>query len=206
MSQFAELLKSLQDAATEQNTGSATDDKTIAAAAADSGVTPNENPEDADDDESAGDGDVDDKVVAKSLTATGADGEELEVVDATEILKSLQVGQAEIGEALVKTLTTVTGLVKSQGETIKSLRAEVSAIAGQGRGRKTVVTVAEKPDAGTLAKSSAASETKITPQEVMAKCLAAQKAGALTSLDVARAEIGINNGVGVPADILSRLK
>lgn len=203
MSDFAELLKSLDAVAAEQNNDAAPggdDDNTIAAAAADSGVSTG-NPED----DEAGAGD-DAKPVAKSMTATGADGETVEVVDATEMLKSLQAGQAELGETLTKALTSLAGIAKAQGETIKSLRAEVKELAGQGRGRKAVLAITEKPDA-TMAKGNLEQKPAgLKPQEVMAKCLAAQRAGTMTGLDVARAEIAINNGVAIPADVMARIQ
>jgi hypothetical protein len=202
--QFAELLKSLSAVADEQDNGPAAgnDDETIAAAAADSGVSADANPEDDADDA----GEADAAPVAKSLVATGADGEELEVVDATEILKSLEAKQTEHGDVLAKALGTMTSIAQKQGELIKSLQAEVKALAAQGRGRKTLVTVSERPDTGAMAKSQAAAQPTVTPQQIMAKCLTAQKAGTMTSLDVARAEVAINNGVAVPADILSRIQ
>jgi len=200
MSQFEELLKSLQATADEQDTtADNADDETIAAAAADSGVAVDGNPEG-----DAGDGDADDKPVAKSMTAQGADGQEVEVVDATEMLKSLQSGLQEQGSVLAKALGTMTAALQKQGEVIKSLRSEVKVLAGQGRGRKAVVTVSEKPDT-TMTKSTPASEG-MKPQEFLAKCLDAQKAGKLTALDVARAETAINHGVPVAADIIRNVQ
>lgn len=205
MSQFDELLKSLQATAEEQTDGPAdnADDETIAAAAADSGVSADGNPEgDVDG------GDADDKnPMAKSMTAQGADGEEIEVVDATEMLKSLQSDLTEQGGVLAKALETMTSVAQKQGALIKSLQTEVRALAGQGRGRKAVISVSEKPMPGeTMAKSHQDDAPKLTREQFMAKCLDAQKAHKITGLDVSRAEIAINNGVPVPADIVSRVQ
>jgi hypothetical protein len=204
MNNFAELLKSLQATADEQGPAAdeGGDDETIAAAAADSGVAADGNPEgDADaDDAASADGKP---AMAKSMTATGADGEEVEVVDATEMLKSLQDGLNAQGDVLAKALSTMTTAMQKQGEVIKSLHAKVEALSSQGRGRKTVVSVVERPaPAGTMAKSTEA-DAGVTSQEFMAKCLSAQAAGKLTAFDVSRAEVAINNGVAVPADIVS---
>lgn len=200
MSDFNELLKSLEAAADEQEKGAAAggkDDETIEAAAADSGVT-------ADDGNPEGDADGGEGEMTKSMTATGKDGTEVEVVDATEMLKSLEAGQAELGDVLAKSMGAMTKALNAQGTLIKSLQAEIKELKGQGRGRKTVVTVAEKPD---MTKSLQADKPQgLKPQEVMTKCLAAQKTGALTGLDVARAEIALNNGVAVPADVLARIQ
>lgn len=205
MSQFDELLKSLQATAEEQTDGPAdnADDETIAAAAADSGVSADGNPEG---DVDGGDAD-DKKPMAKSMTAQGADGEEIEVVDATDMLKSLQSGLAEQGGVLAKAVEIMTGVAQKQGALIKSLQAEVRALAGQGRGRKAVISVSEKPMPGeTMAKSHQDEAPKLTREQFMAKCLDAQKAHKITGLDVSRAEIAINNGVPVPADIVSRVQ
>ena len=203
MSQFAELLKALNDVADEQDDGTGTAsgdaaDKTVAAAAANSGELNRDDDDDDDDDDSP--------VVAKSFVLQDSDGNEHEAVDATELLKSLIDRQDTAEGVLAKALSSVTGLVKSQGEMIKSLNAKVNELSSQGRGRKTVLSVMDKPDAATIAKSTSAHAAPMSPKEIMAKCLEAQKSGALTGMDVARAEISINNGVALPADIVSRLK
>lgn len=200
MSQFDELLKSLSDAADEQTAvaDKGADDEVIASAAVDSGVDAGVNPEDE-----GGDGEGDGKPVAKSMTAQDADGEEIEVVDATELLKSLGARQDEHGGVLAKALETFTAIAKSQTEMIKSLRAEVKTLAGQGRGRKTVVSVAEKPDPTPQVQQAAPS---IKREEFLAKCLDAQRAGKLSGHDVTRAETAINNGIPVPAEIVARIQ
>lgn len=208
MSQFDELLKSLQDVADEQDengTGTAAGDETddvVAAAAADSGVAaPGAGAGDDDDEADAGGAPM-----AKSFVLQDSEGNEQEAIDATELLKSLMDRQGSVEQTLAKALGSVTGLVKKQGDMIKSLNAKIDDLSSQGRGRKTVLSVVDKPDAATMAKSHAAGAAPMSPGEIMAKCLAGQKSGALTGMDVARAEISINNGVPLPADIVSRLK
>lgn len=208
MSQFDELLKSLQAVDQEQKEaasesaapGEGKDDETIQAAADEAGAG-----DDVEDD--IADDAADEKPVAKSMKVVDEDGAESEAIDATEILKSLSARQEQHETALTKALETVVSIAKSQGEVIKSLKADVAKLASAGRGRKTVISVAEKPGADTVAKSVAAEKPAgIKPQELMAKCLSAQKTGALTGLDVARAEVAINNGVAIPADILTRIQ
>ena len=78
-------------------------------------------------------------------------------------------------------------------------------LAGEGRGRKTVVSVSEKPVAGaTMAKSQGAADG-LSANEFMAKALAAQASGRLTGLDVARAESALNKGLPVPQDVVNRV-
>lgn len=148
--------------------------------------------------------------MTKSFVLKLEDGTEVEAQDGTEMVKALtaRVEAAEAGLAaegpLHKALETAVGMLKSQGEMIKSLQAKVTELAGAGRGRKTVVTVAEKhaPGASTMAKSETPS---MSGKEFMAKALEAQKAGRLTALDVAIAEGHLNRGSAVPEAIVARV-
>lgn len=163
-----------------------------------------------DGDEGAGEGDGDgDEQMGKSFRFTLDDGQEVEAVDGTELVKSLIARFDSFGaesatkeEAMTKALGVAVDLIKSQGEAISSLQTEVKRLASEGRGRKTVVSVAEKPAAGTMAKSEPAG---ISGDEFMAKCLAAQAAGRITGLDVAKAEGFLLKGLAVPADIVKRV-
>lgn len=204
MSEFEKLLAELNATAEQSSTlakslpaDDGEDDKAIQAAAADGA--------DADDGaeaEEADDADEKDEPMAKSMTI---DGEEVQVLDGEEFLKSL----GELGsrltnheQMLLKALEATNGVVKQQNDLIKSLSDKVEQLAGQGRGRKTVLTVHEKKDPVTLAKSEPAA---ISGHEVLAKCLAAQTQGKLTGLDVSRVENHLNAGLAVPADVLAKL-
>lgn len=163
----------------------------------------------------AGDGDGD-ETMGKSFRFTLENGEEVEAVDGTEMVKSLIARFDAFGadavqkeESMTKALGVAVDLIKSQGDLIKSqgeaigsLQNEVKRLASEGRGRKTVVSVAEKPAAGTMAKSEPAG---VSGDEFMAKCLAAQAAGRITGLDVAKAEGFLLKGLAVPADIVKRV-
>lgn len=140
----------------------------------------------------------------KSFRFTTDDGNEHEGVDATEMLKSL-VGRMDSSEAMLgKALGQMIDLVKSQGSAITALNKEVSRLGSSGRGRKTVVSISEKPGPETMAKSDPADEG-IGAGEFMAKCMVAQGAGKLTGREVARAESYINRGLDVPADIKAKV-
>lgn len=181
------------------------DDKKIAEAAAGGGEAADEL------DGAAGSDDEGDKKgeepMGKSFSAV-IDGEEVQVLDATELIKSLSVQVERISaertvenEALTKALTVTHSLLKSQGEEIVFLKSRLEELGSTGRGRKTVVTIAEKT-ASTLAKSQPAG---IPAGELMAKCLAAQKSGRLSAFDVGRANIAIESGLAVPPDVVARL-
>lgn len=209
-----EMLKSL--AASD-----AADDDKVKAAAAEAGATlPQDSGEGGegdeggeDDEDSPNPADPDDEEdnnppMAKSFMYD-ADGEPVEIVDATEMLKALsaRVEQAETGtasalSAAVTLLKSQDAALRTQGELIKSLAAKVESIGSQGRGRAAVVSVAEKPSAGTLAKSE---PVGLNPGEFMAKALEAQRAGRLTGRDVSIAEGYLQKGMPVPAEIINRV-
>lgn len=142
--------------------------------------------------------------LGKSFTFKDADGVEREAIDGTDLLKSL-LGRVDAGEAkTAEVLTAAMGVIKQQGAMLKSLSETVGALAGQGRGRKAVVSIVEKPAgaAEALAKSHA-SEGGVSGEEFMAKALACQAAGKLSGRDVATAESYINMNQAPPAAIVS---
>lgn len=202
-SNFDELLKSLAQVAEGTDTlakaaPAAADDKTVAAAAADSGV---DAPTMDDDDDVEGDGDGQD--FGKSL---GADAEGNQMIDATELVKSLMARQDSTDGVLAKALTTMAGAMGKQNELIKSLQAEVRTLAGQGRGRKTLVTIADKPGvADVLAKSSGAEDGNITPGELLAKSNAAYTAKKISGTELNTIDACLRNGWPIDAGILQKV-
>lgn len=181
----------------------ASDDGQIAAAAAE-GEGDGEGDEDKDTDK-------DGEKLTKSLTVIGEDGEQSQAVDATDLLKSLmarvETGEVKTGEVLGAFM----GLVKQQGELIKSLAGEVRALGSQGRGRRSVLTVHDKPGATEdLTKSLAAGAAEgdgekpvgLNGQEFLAKALAAAKDGRIGYSDASLCETYINRGAQPPAEIV----
>lgn len=179
------------------------DDAEISAAAAD----PDNEDGDSDNDPPEQD---DDELMGKSLRLQTEDGERIEAIDGTELVKSLMgrleklegAGYAAIEESMTKALGVAVDLIKSQGEEIALLKSEVSRLANQGRGRKAALSVVEKPEATTMAKSEPAG---VASGEFMAKALAAQAAGKITGLQVSIAETALSKGLAVPADIVNRV-
>lgn len=199
MSKFQELLAQLnaeqeaQDTLAKALPQDSQDDETIQAAAEEGqGEGEGEG-----DDEGEGEGEGEgESSLTKSLTL--ADGEE--VIDATDLLKSLQGDIAEQGEVLAKALPQVLQLmqgqskmIQQQGELIKSMQTRIDQLAGQGRGRKTVVTVQEKLPAGetTLAKSQ---PEGITPQEFMLKANNAFDKGVITGTQLTTIDVAVREG------------
>lgn len=216
MSQYEKLLEELETMAKAMPGDEGADDDKIQAAAAAANPDADgdgENDVTGDDlspeglgDEGEGEGDGDDEeTMGKSFALKLEDGTELEAIDGTELVKSLMARVESNEGTIMKALGTAVDLLGKQGNMIKSLQDEVKKLAGEGRGRKTVVSVSEKPVAGaTMAKSQGAADG-LSANEFMAKALAAQASGRLTGLDVARAESALNKGLPVPQDVVNRV-
>lgn len=215
MSQYAKLLEELETMAKAMPGDDVADDDKIAAAAADGNADAdgdgandvNGEPVGSDDAGETGDDDstAGDDTLGKSFSMKLDDGTELEAIDGTELVKSLMARVESNEESVMKALGSAVELIGKQGAMIKSLHDKVSKLAGEGRGRKAVVSITEKPTAGTMAKSQSAADEGMSANEFMAKALAAQAAGRLTGLDVARAESALNKGLPIPQDVVNRV-
>ncbi len=205
---FDELLKSLAQVADGADTlakaaaaapADGEDDKTVATAAADSGVgAPDGNPEDEEENE-------DGEEFGKSL---GSDDDGSEMVDATDLVKSLMARQDSTDGVLAKAMTSMVGALSKQNNLIKSLQAEVGKLAGQGRGRKTLVTISEKPGiADVLAKSGSesAEDGKITPGELLAKSNAAHAAKKISGVELNTIDVCLRNNWPIEPSILQKV-
>jgi hypothetical protein len=201
MSKFDELLASLQGEveqqgelakslpAVETETAGDEDDATIAAAAGADAAAAAGAAAESDDDE----GDESEEF-GKSFEFTDAAGAKQKGVDATDLVKSLMERTAaaekrveETEGALTKALPQILGLIKSQGEMIKSLAA-------QGRGRKTMLNVAEKPALGDLQKSQPNDGGGMTHQEFFAKANTAFEAGKISGKDLNVVSVSLRMG------------
>lgn len=200
-------------------------DKKIAATAEAAGV----NPDDYKEDDGAASGDAkvaddkngcdskrdedcddEDEMLGKSFSIKTAEGENVRAYDATALIKSLteRLGALESADAeererrehLGKSLELMTSLIKSQSEQIAALTEKVSALGAEGRGRKAVLSVTEKPTP--LAKSE---QDGIPASDFMAKAIAAQQQGRITAMDVSIAESALNRGMAVPERIVTRV-
>ena len=162
-----------------------------------------------------GDGYGDDpEIMGKSMTVFDSEGNPVNAVDGTELIKSLMVrletveSKANGAGELAKALSQTVQLVGQQAELIKSLQERVNVLGGEGRGRKSAVVIpTSKPDASQQMAKAMGSEQQqgIPAHEFMAKALTAQAQGLITGLDVSRAESHLNHRMPVPADIVSRV-
>lgn len=135
------------------------------------------------------------------------DGEQVDLVDADQLFKSLSDLETRLTEhegMLTKSLSPVLDVIKNQNALIKSLGERLDVLAGQGRGRKTVLAISERPAPGQqpLTKSE---PVQLSPQDLLTKSLQAQREGKITGADVARVEVALQSGLSAPADVLARI-
>lgn len=202
---FEELLKALAEtedqaaadlakaeaAAEDEDDGEDEDDEMIAAAAADA-----EGDGDAD---AAGAGAAD---FGKSFEFTDENGEKHQAVDATELVKSLLERQDVTETTLAKAMESMAGALQKQGDLIKSLTSQVQKLSSQGRGRKSLVSVAEKPDAGALTKSE---QPGFSPDEFFAKANAAFDAGKITGKELTTIDVCRRGNYSIDPALISKV-
>jgi hypothetical protein len=83
---------------------------------------------------------------------------------------------------------------------IKSLTAQVAALSGNGRGRRSAVV--QLPGNGEVVDQT---QPKVNGQELLAKSLTAQAAGRMTGLEVATLESYLTRGLQAPADLVAKV-
>ena len=157
-----------------------------------------ENPEDDEQIEAASEEDEDDEKEPMGKSLLLASGETIEYLDGTDLVKALTDRVDTQDEALAKALASTTDLIKSLHSEIDGLKADVQRMATSGRGRKTVVSLAE-------AVAPVAAPVGVSPQEFMTKALDAQKAGRLTALQVSVAEGYLQRGLDIPDSIKTQV-
>jgi hypothetical protein len=215
MSDFNEMLADLQALyATREDMLKAmpkpdAEDAKVKAAAADDNDNDDNDKDDNGDEE---DGDEDDSEPMSKSFMTDANGQQFEVMDATDLIKSLTTRLDNAEGQSFQAVEMLTGLVKTQSDMIKalgesqksqtglikSLQSQVAAFGSKGRGRASASSVPHVSRADQPA-------TGLPPEDFMMKALAAQAAGRLTSIDIAMAESYLQRGMAVPVDITSRV-
>lgn len=145
--------------------------------------------------------------MAKSFSLTLEDGTVIEAQDGAEMVKALgdRVTMSEANFA--KALGGALNLIKGQAELLKSMQGQMTKLSGEGRGRKAVLSVVEKPAPGAAAANMAKSMQPegMSSETFFAKALDAQRAGRVSGSDIAMAEASINRGEAIPAGIVQRV-
>ncbi len=204
MSEFESLLADLQSVATDNEQlakalpNDDADDKKVEGAAEEAGA--------ADTDPAAGEPDDDSEPMAKSLDI---DGENYQIVDAEPLLKALGDRMTETEITLAKALQSTVAALKDQSELIKSLQLQVNKLGSQGAGRKTVLTVLEKPatvpstPAETLAKSQ--SQEGITTGEFFAKAESLFESKKLTGMELTTISVSLREKQPIDQKLISKV-
>lgn len=198
---FEKLLEDLETMAKSlgEDDG-AKDDENIQAAA-----------DDADHADEAGehaepDGDEDDngeEPMGKSFAFTLEDGTVVEAQDGTELVKALFDRVESTETTMAKALGAAVDMLGKQGEMIKSLQAEVKKLAGEGRGRKAVLSVAEKVPAGqTMAKSE---PQGVSAQEFFAKAEQAFAAGRISGQELTVIDVSRRSGMAIDQGLVAKV-
>lgn len=206
MSKFNELLAQLnaeqeaQDTLAKALPQESQDDKNIQAAA--EGEEGDEGEEVVEGEEGEGE-----ETLGKSLTL--ANGEE--AIDATEMLKSLQAQLGEHDDVLAKALPQVLQLMQGQskmlqqqGDLIKSMQTRIDALAGQGKGRKTVLTINEKTQAGEMPLAKSQSEG-LTPGEFMLKANSAFDKKIITGVELTTIDVCLRGQQPIDPSLIAKI-
>lgn len=143
------------------------------------------------------------------MEIVGEDGSKQKAYDGLQVLKAMsvrmQATEGDIASALGAAASTMQGMRKqltAQDELVKSLQEQVSVISDQGKGRKAVLSVLDKPG-GT--ETALAKSESLTGQEIMSKAMSAQKSGAITGVEVARLDSYLGRGITPPGDLLAKI-
>ena len=146
----------------------------------------------------------------KSFTVQLPDGTTQEAYDGTELLKALHaengalradlVGAGNAFNAALGVMRAMQAQQTKQGGMLKSLTAEVTALRGQGTGRRSALSVHDKPATTT----GGDGRPTVKPADVMHKAMALFNEGKMSGSDVRRIEAYQGRGIVAPPDVLER--
>lgn len=152
-------------------------------------------------------------VMTKSMQVTLADGSVVEAEDGTALVKSLMDRMDGTESLMAKSLEATFGLVKQQGEAlksqgqmIKSLQEKIVAMSSEGRGRKTVLDVHQQIVAGAgQSMTKSMGEGQMTQQEFMAKSNDAYKAGRISGIEFTAIDVSLRSGQAVDQGVIAKV-
>lgn len=207
---YQKLLDELEALQKSMDQGGSDDARIAAAAAAGSDEDEEDKHGEPDGDEGAGgngDGDGDEGSMAKSFSFQLDNGEVVEAIDGTELVKSLQNEVAMLKSEREATATetdkvfaAVLGHLKTQGELIKGLSAQVEKLSSEGRGRKSV----SAPSAA-MAKSLGTDAGGLTPERLLAKSNAAYDAGRISGKELTTIDVALRHGAVIDEGLMARV-
>jgi hypothetical protein len=215
--EFGKLLGDLEalSATTLAKAASGDDDRVIAAAAAAGAADDGKEKTGKNPDGLANKDEEDDEKLAKSLQLFDKDGQPIEAIDGTAMVKALQdevetikAARADENMHLGKSLSLVcdmlsenSKLIKAQGAAIDSLNTQIEKLSNSGRGQRSAIVV----PAAQLAKSEGAGDEKISDSDLLAKAAPQLGNGKISGADIAMGETYINRGIAFPEQLRSRL-
>ena len=203
-------LEALNKAAPMKGDDDAADPKIAAAAAAAGGPGDEEEEEGEEEAAPPARGKGKGKPFGKSMTVTLEDGTEVEAEDGTALVKSLTESLGALttriddnDSVLAKAFGEAVTLLKSQGTAIAAMQAQIKAMAGEGRGRKAVVNLVDKPNVGG---AQADGGSGLTPDAIMAKATSMCRQGKLLGNELAYVETSFNRGnFALPPELLNKI-
>lgn len=212
MSAFEKLLGELNAAQADTDTlakslpaDDGKDDKKIQAAAGEGGEGDNKDGGDADE---GGKSDGDDKPMAKSFKIKLEDGTEVDAEDGTALVKALTERLDATEGTFAKAMGQAVSLIQSQNAMIKSLGEQVAKLSGEGRGRKTMVSITEKTNAGdgkTLAKGGQGGTEGMTGEQFFAKANKAWENKLITGKDLTAIDVCLREQKPVDHALISKV-
>ena len=204
---YEALLEELETLQKSMDQDDSDDEKIAAAAAADDEDDDHDEPDGDEGIDGEGDDDGDEGPMAKSFSFQLETGEVVEAVDGTELVKSLQNEVALLkseretaASQSEKVFQAVLGQLKSQGELIKSLSAQVEKMSSEGRGRKSIAA----PSAA-MAKSMGADAGGLTPDRLLAKANAAFDAGRISGKELTVIDVSLRHGAALDDGLMARV-
>jgi len=159
---------------------------------------------DADNDGGLIDDDEDNEPMTKSFRFELDSGESIEAIDATELIKSLHAdiyrlrsNQAQDESAVEQGIAGLLKVVKSQGQLLKSLQAQVAKLGNSGNGRKSVLFADNE-----MLKAQA---PELTSEQLMLKAQTAYDAGRITGKELSTLDVLMRYGETPDADLVRRI-
>lgn len=206
-----DLLAKAMPAAGEDNDGAdGEDDDAKIQAAAEDGAAQGDGADgkaEGSEDGAKGDDEEEGTPFGKSFEVTLADGRKERALDGTAMLKALHDENLALraqGSQLTRGVSSLGELVKSlvvqrteDRKLLKSMSAQLARLGDQGRGRKALLHVNEKPSPA----APAAPEAPPAKETIMAKAQSLRESGALTGAQVIQVFSYTERGLGVPDEL-----
>lgn len=157
--------------------------------------------------------------LVKSIKVKLEDGTEVDAEDGTELVKALIARQGDTEATLQKAVTIMMDVVGKQNTMIKSLGEQLTALRGEGRGRKATIIIHDKGGSAAGASAGAGAggqgqgdgsmakgdEGAITADEFMLKAQTAYEQKLITGVNLTTIDVCLRGGQPIPAELISKV-